>query len=497
MSRVRPIHPPLIAAFPVLSLYSANLSLVPLPQVWRPLGIAIGGAALVWLVAGALTRNAERGAMVASAATVGIFTFGWLMDAMREAPPTVSVGLWAVLTLGLILALAWRPRLTQALNVLSVMLVAVTLVRAGSGILQTRARTNPTGEAAVTAAKTRPDIFYIILDGYGRHDALRRAIGYDNAFFVEGLRKRGFYVADRSRSNYCQTELSLASSLNMETIPKLLPNARPEDENRSPLSDLIYDNAVVREARRQGYGIMSVTTGFPPVAIKDPDLQVEGEGGLTLVESALFQMTPFRLRASTIESQFVVRRHRLLYAFSALESLAGRTSGPRFVLAHILAPHPPFVFAADGSPLRPKGPYGYWDGSDYDTYVGDDASYRKGYAGQADYVGHRILRVVDRLLAAPGPRPIIVIQGDHGSKVGLDQDSLERTDLNEVFPILNAYFVPENIRAKLTPDITPVNSFRVLFGGLFGLPLERLPDRSWYSTYPRPFALTDVTDRVR
>jgi hypothetical protein len=502
LKRPFPFHPPLIAAFPVLSLFSTNQSLVPLPQLWRPLAFTVLGALVVWAVASAVTRSWDRGASTASAVTIGFFGFEWfynLLGLANLAPP-FAIALWAIVVLVVAYFLGRQSTaVTKGLNVLATMLAVVALGRATLGHVQGARPPEIASSGSVPApAGPRPDIFYIILDGYGRQDALKRAIGYDNAPFVAELRRRGFYVADGSRANYAQTELSIASSLNMETIPKLFPNGFPNGIDRAPLAKLIRENAVVREARRQGYATVTVGTGFPAVNLDKADLHIEGERqGLTLVESALIQMTPLRLQESTGESLYVARQRRLNYALSALETLGGSTSKPRFVLAHILAPHPPFVFLADGTPVKPKGAYGFWDGSDYNTYVGDDATYRKGYAGQITYLNRRVLGVLDRLLASSGPRPIVILQGDHGSKVGLDQNSLAKTDVAEVFPILNAYLVPDDIRKELYASITPVNTFRTLYSKLFGLSLPRLPDQSWYSAYTEPYKFTDVTDRVQ
>jgi hypothetical protein len=65
--------------------------------------------------------------------------------------------------------------------------------------------------------------------------------------------------------------------------------------------------------------------------------------------------------------------------------------------------------------------------------------------------------------------------------------------VNEVFPILAAYRVPDDIRKSLYPSITPVNSFRIVLSALFGEDLPKLPDRSYYSTWEKPTAFTDIT----
>ena len=53
--------------------------------------------------------------------------------------------------------------------------------------------------------------------------------------------------------------------------------------------------------------------------------------------------------------------------------------------------------------------------------------------------------------------------------------------------------VPERIEARLYPEITPVNTFRLLFRELFDAELELLPDRTYFSSYRDPLDFEDVT----
>src|SRR3970282_1068515 len=66
-----------------------------------------------------------------------------------------------------------------------------------------------------------PDIYYIILDGYARDDILRKFYQLDNRDFLDRLGELGFYVAGCAQSNYAQTQLSLASSLNFAYLDSL------------------------------------------------------------------------------------------------------------------------------------------------------------------------------------------------------------------------------------------------------------------------------------
>jgi hypothetical protein len=49
----------------------------------------------------------------------------------------------------------------------------------------------------------------------------------------------------------------------------------------------------------------------------------------------------------------------------------------------------------------------------------------------------------------------------------------------------------------LYEEITPVNTFRLIFNAYLGTDLELLEDRSYYSTWAHPYRFVDVTDEVR
>ena len=75
----------------------------------------------------------------------------------------------------------------------------------------------------LVATNSKPDIYYIVLDGYGREDILNEYYAYDNSEFLENLAKRGFAVPHQARSNYPKTVLSISSTLNMDYISNLMP----------------------------------------------------------------------------------------------------------------------------------------------------------------------------------------------------------------------------------------------------------------------------------
>lgn len=72
--------------------------------------------------------------------------------------------------------------------------------------LQTSHESQPLQQTSdVHLNKNARDIYYIVVDGYGREDILGDIYGFDNSEFITFLDEEGFYVAEESKSNYIQT----------------------------------------------------------------------------------------------------------------------------------------------------------------------------------------------------------------------------------------------------------------------------------------------------
>jgi hypothetical protein len=143
-----------------------------------------------------------------------------------------------------------------------------------------------------------------------------------------------------------------------------------------------------------------------------------------------------------------------------------------------------------------RGPFVYLDGHSYLlTHTKDE--YRSGYASQVRFLASELLGVVDGILAASADPPVIVIQGDHGPGVGFHHEQLERSDVIERALILNAYHLPGEAEGALRPDITPVNSFRLILRHYLGEDLPPLPDRTFYNRESQPYDYRDVTINVQ
>jgi hypothetical protein len=544
MPRQMILHPLLLAAYVVLFAYAHNFEFAPPPGVLLVLLIvAIGGVALFWGALFLLTRNARRAAIAASAALLVFVSYGHVKNLITawswgfqiftvhvgHVKMTVAICAAVAVLVTVCLTRASRASMvvaTMALNRAGCALVLLSLAHlltievAASHRFAIESRVH-IDSAAVPGrpgnSDNQPDIYYIILDAYGASDVLKELYGYDNTAFLDWLRQKGFYVAQQSHSNYAQTMLSLASSLNLDYLDpdemksaasnaatdsrwhvdvtsaaaQLLNSTR--ENSKLPLAHLIQYSQVVATVRDHGYRFVAFTSGYGGVQFPNADV-VRHATGLTDFEESIIQTTPIAdLLDRAHDQRRELHRRRIRYIFDHLADSVD-DSAPRFVLAHILSPHAPFLFRADGTPHpAPDGTIFYDDETFDPGNPADRTRFMNGYRGQIEYVTQQIQLVLETLLADSTRRKIIILQGDHGPNLTMNWSAPSRTAINERMSILSAYWVPPDIRARLYPTITPVNTFRIILNRYFGGPVELLPDRSYFSTYDSPYDFSNVS----
>jgi len=158
----------------------------------------------------------------------------------------------------------------------------------------------------------------------------------------------------------------------------------------------------------------------------------------------------------------------------------------------VFAPHPPFVFQSDGNPALHDVPFSTRDGG---PFADGGKKYVHGYREQVRFLNTRVIEAIDRILQNSAKPPIIVLQGDHGPGSCWVPD-LDESDPRERVSILNAYYFPDRRYDRLYPEITPVNTFRLILSQYFGSGDALLEDRSYLSNWSHPYRLVDVTTQV-
>lgn len=485
-----PWHPLFFAVYPVLALVGININEVEPAVLWRPLFVLLLSAAFLLAVLGLVLKDWHRAALLLSILLFLFFTYGhaygylkrieiagFIPGRHRQMLP-LWLGMGALATWWVIRNVRNPRSFTPVLNLLSVFLLIYPTFQTVSYVIQRE----QTEKAALAAAQSRgaslplgyaPDIYYIILDAYGRADVLQEMFGYDNTPFLQSLEAKGFYVAQCSQSNYGQTMLSLTSSLNFDYLASLTSDLTPEEDTRAPLRALGQYNNTRKFLVSQGYNIVSFATNFPVSEWQDASHFLDApRQGLSDFELMLAQTTAWRAPMDLMDepperASAEWYRWRTLSALEQMQTVVPGIPSPKFVFAHLVIPHHPFVFGPNGEEL-----------DSIEAGVPEFEEYKARYPDQVTYINKRILDIVDLILQnSPNP-PVIVIQGDHGPAP---------FDVNERrMKILNVYYFPEN-QDGLYPGITPVNTFRLIFNKYFGQSFPLLEDRSLYSAYDVPY----------
>lgn len=342
-----------------------------------------------------------------------------------------------------------------------------------------RVRNDPVDISLAPPAK--PDIYYIVLDGYLRSDLLEELYGYDNTPFISQLKDRGFIVPLNIHSNYAKTAVSVSTTLNMDYVDSLAPGL--EDSHFWWLMAPFIDHSRVRATlESQGYTTVSISTGWSltdnpttdiylhpfPVMLTDYERFFLGDTALGIVQPLIKDIASI--------PTFDTHRRITRYSFESLMSIP-EIDGPKFVFAHITSPHPPFVFDKDGNPLNPPGNF---NTNDADDFYGPSSVYQEGYVGQVQFVNTQMRQVVDAILEKSKTPPIILIQADHGSGLLTDFSSAENTCIKERFSPFAAYYLPGMDQDDIPSNLTTVNLFRILFNEYFKAELPLLENEQYY-----------------
>ena len=360
---------------------------------------------------------------------------------------------------------------------------------------------------------SRPDIYYIIPDGYPSDAWLLFAMNYDNAEFTKALKDRGFIVADHAQSNYGASLLSLASVLNLRFF----------EDNPSNFSDVDYlrltiaTSEIARQLQRLGYTYVQFVSGvFSPSPLADINRDFTPNGpidilredtslgakalnelrqsGTALWEVDFFFRMPFistyidTTALRIIRSQLEKLRwgpesppydasapERFLASIDEVRSIVAMPEAT-FTIVHLLKPHFPVSFNEYGEIIE-------W------IYQPSPEE----FFAEFGFANAKFLEMIDMILQGSENQPVIIFQADHGSTYGHSASPENRSTL---FDIYAAYFLPDSFAIEIPAQYTLINSFPLILNEVFGADHAPLDDRliELLVGWDVPFKQEDVTE---
>jgi hypothetical protein len=182
------------------------------------------------------------------------------------------------------------------------------------------------------------------------------------------------------------------------------------------------------------------------------------------------------------------RRDRIFCQFDDITKIKQETEKPVFVFMHVMAPHDPYVFGPDGEEVD----YKYTFGPTGTAYLDPDQE-KIAYLNQLTYLTKILKETIENLQENSDNQAIIIVQSDTGPSTNFGDRTNEMAQIDRM-SIFNAYYFPNGQYDLLSNDITPVNSFRMVFDSHFQTNYGLVNDSVFYSTYEKPYALIEITD---
>ena len=476
------LHPFILAVYPILFYYNLNKNEILFSETLMPMAISLIAILLLLLFFKFIFKKTTKAGILLSLILLLFYSYEAIHtdialykigDFVLGVDPNLfwSYGiLFTLSTIGLCFWSGKHHKVTEYLNVVSVVLIAFPIFGLASYKMSSEGYklfpSNQPKQVAIADnfnyAGPKPDIYYIILDAYMRDDVMNEFWGFNNSAFINSLESRGFYVVPKSRSNYQQTIFSLASSLNMGYLPTDLGIDSPYQFNRIHLIETIEKNRVVNFLKSLGYHYVHLSDNAAETKMNgQADIVITNRKYTSFFSQYLLSKTILKKNKFFSLNAVQDKRDNIIYGFNKLEEIPKKNI-PTFTFAHFLMPHSPSAFDENG-----------------DIPIQSTPVVEK-YFNEVLYANKKINQLVDYILANSEKPPIILIQGDHGY-LSQDPKIPNTTSIKKSYSNLSAYYLPGTGKDKLYETITPANSFRLIFDHYFGTQLGLLEDISYYS----------------
>jgi hypothetical protein len=468
------LAPALLAGAFVLIGFVNNA--VPLDQLWRPLLLAVAVALAIQAVL-VLTVGWVRGsfwAFVAVSALAGLFILA-------------GAAILALTLFGIVARVPGRQYRLGGLLATGVA-VALVAVQVGAGISKGAFDWQPIHLAApeVGSLSVGPNIHLLLLDGYPRQDVLD-GLGFDNDPFLSAMADRGFEVYPESRSNYDRTPFSLLTLLTLRHL---------DDIDELDGADAI--GGTVDQERIAGRALLGVPlfdlveeAGYRTRVVEGPVVhaplggadEVTSAGSATNFELDTFQRTPL---AAPLEALGIGMDQARDQVTGALSIFSNPPESPSFTFTHVMAPHAPFSFEADGSdaPAPPCYPEtcAIFDGQNEGLGWSEDEHWQH-MVNHVAHLNDLVIEAVDGLLAAD-PDAVIVIFGDHGMRVPDASENVHRNLLLARTPGQPGLFGDAPTLVNVVPHL--LNAYLGADVALLPDDLYTAGDQPWFQALPYP-----------
>ena len=490
-----------LSIYPISQLFMNNIDVLYYQQTVVPLVIIFIFATFLYLVFSIRIKDSLTKVIIVPFTIIVLFSYNYIHVFLSNQSSIINaIGrnriLIPIFFIFLIFFVNWviksSSKIKMSLFVFLVVLNAIPFSRLFYK-KESSAFKNPLSSLSIQSlskgSEKYPDVFFIVLDMYPSNLVLKKYFGFNNINFTNKLESLGFKVFYNSRSNYSRTLLSLTSTLNMEYLHKDKDTVSKELTFEN-LYHKLENGRVTSFFKKKGYNFYWFEGGylpgkpqysnneiFIPVNITPYSRQetVDNDFLMYFINNTILSAFSDKIKVLSVE----IFRKRIENVFLKIPDLA-KSKDHKFVFAHIMSPHPPFIFGENGEKI-------YYDENSKSSKIS--------FIKQLKYVNKRIINTLKKILDANnGRNKIIIIQGDHGTREIVPNNiySFKQDWTQEEFGNLNAIFVYDTSMGKENIFFSSVNTFRLILNMYFDQKLQILDNKFYYTDFKFPLKFHEI-----
>jgi len=366
-----------------------------------------------------------------------------------------------------------KTTFADLLTYVNILLLLLIVIDAGWLITKLERKKSKTSHVIANTALQKcdsckkPDIFFIILDGYSGNTALTERFNFDNTVFEKELQHRGFYIISNSRSNYNYTPFSIASMLNGNYLDL---NMKTKGQgNLNYCYRMIRESRVINYLEANDYNLYNYSIfdfNRKPARYNDKFLPsrtklITSQTFLSRIwKDILFNVGTGKLHIEMIEKKIIYSHLHNNEKFIRLtaNTATQKTAFPKFVYTHLMMPHDPYYFNSKGNALP------------FDSLREGGEQNKHSYVEYLQFCNKKILQLTDDILKTTSAPPIIILSGDHGFR-----HFQKPEDRKYCFMNFSAVFLPSGDYSNFYHTMSGVNLFPVIINTQFrqNIPLQK------------------------
>lgn len=308
------------------------------------------------------------------------------------------------------------------------------------------------------------NVYIIVFDMY-TGDSTLKYLNYDNKDFWNFLEKENFVLHKNFDSNYNRTILTLSSFLNMNYV---------EDIKHKTPKEAIKNAEMFKIAKLLDYKIFYRNPHTLVLNFKKNDFDYLTNDDTFKVESAFHFLLGNSFCYQTLLKNFYNRFFADNPNNSFFEFVFQKKC-KKFVFAHYMMPHYPYLYDEDGIPLEEK----------FDTDMGDYYVINKvNYIKYLKYTNLQAKKIIKKI-KENDPNAIIVILGDHGPKITMykegEESAFKKTQPDKMFLFasFNTFIAYYNI--NINKEVNNLTNFSREFANkLFSTKMKMLKNKKFF-----------------